>query len=87
MRYIIARVKEDLLASETAKEINDLQVIEQVAKAWKEITAEPSKNCFAKCCFTKETSEIEDDIVDQEFNALSKNSYIRIVTQLLRNTA
>ena len=87
MRYVIARVKEDLLASEIAKQIDVLQaIIEWMAKAWKEVTAETIKNCFAKCGFTEETSEIEDDIVNEKFNALSKNSQIRIVKQLLRNT-
>ena len=70
MHCVIACVKEDLLASEIAKQIDVLQVIEQVAKAWKEATAETIKNCFAKCGFTEETSEIEDDIVDEELNAL-----------------
>ena len=87
MRYVIARVKEDLLASEIAKQIDVLQaIIEWMAKAWKEVTAETIKNCFAKCGFTEETSEIEDDIVNEKFNALSKNSQISIVKQLLRNT-
>ena len=87
MRYVIARVKEDLLASEIAKQIDVLQaIIEWMAKAWKEVTAETIKNCFARCGFTEETSEIEDDIVNEKFNALSKNSQIRIVKQLLRNT-
>ena len=87
MRYVTARVKEDLLASEIAKQIDVLQaIIEWMAKAWKEVTAETIKNCFAKCGFTEETSEIEDDIVNEKFNALSKNSQIRIVKQLLRNT-
>ena len=72
MRYVIARVKEDLLASEIAKQIDLLQAIEQVAKALKEVTAETIKNCFAKCGFTEETSEIEDDIVHEEFNTLLK---------------
>ena len=87
MRYVIARFKEDLLASEIAKQIDVLQaIIEWMAKAWKQVTAETIKKCFAKCGFTEETSEIEDDIVNEKFNALSKNSQIRIVKQLLRNT-
>ena len=72
MRYVIARVKEDLLASEIAKQIDVLRAIEWVAKAWKEVTVETIKNYFVKCGFTEETSEIEDDIVDEEFNTLFK---------------
>ena len=72
MGYVIARVKEDLLASEIEKQIDIPQAIEWVAKAWKEVTAEMIKNCFAKCGFTEETSEIEDDTVDEELNALFK---------------
>ena len=43
-----------------------------MAKAWKVVTVETIKNCFAKCGFTEEVSEIENDIVDEEFNALCK---------------
>ena len=43
-----------------------------MAKASKEVTAETIKNCFANCGFTEETSEIEDDITDEGFNALFK---------------
>ena len=43
-----------------------------MAKARKEVAAEKIKNCFAKCGFTEETSEIENDIIDEEFNALFK---------------
>ena len=72
MRYVIARVKEDLLALAIAKQVDALQAIEWVAKAWKEVATETIKDCFAKCGFTEEISEIEDDIVDEEFNALFK---------------
>ena len=72
MRYVFAHVKEDLLASQITKQIDVLQVIEWVAKAWEEVTAETIRNCFAKCGFTKETCEIEVDIVDEEFKELFK---------------
>ena len=72
IQSFIQSVKQDLLAWEIAKQIDVLQAIEWVAKVWKEVTAETIKNCFAKSGFTEETSEIEDDIVDEEFNALFK---------------
>ena len=72
MVCVIARVKEDLLASEITKQIDVLQAIEWMAKAWKKVTAATIKKCFAKCGFTEEMSETEDDIVDEEFNALFK---------------
>ena len=86
MHYVIARVKEDLLASEIAKQIDVLQAIKWAAKAQKEVTAETIKNYFAECGFTEETSEIEDDIVDEEFTARSKNPQIQIVKHLLEYT-
>ena len=48
MRHVLARINEDLLASEIAKEIDVLQAIEWVAKAWDDVTAKTIKNCFAK---------------------------------------
>lgn len=72
MRHVLARINEDLLVSEIAKEIDVLQAIEWVAKAWDDVTAETIKNCFAKCGFNKTTSEIEDDVVDAEFDELFK---------------
>ena len=72
MRYVIACVNEDLLDSEIGKQIDVLQAIEQVAKAWKEVIAETIKNCFTKCGCTEETREIEHDIDDEVFNALFK---------------
>ena len=38
--------------------------------AQKDFNVEIIKNCFAKCGITEENSEDEDDMVDEEFNAL-----------------
>ena len=68
MRHVLARINEDLLASEIAKEIDVLQAIEWVAKAWDDVTAKTIKNCG----INKTTSEIEDEDVDAEFDELFK---------------
>ena len=41
-----------------------------MADAWKKVSVETIKNGFAKCGITEQTSEDEDDTVDEEFNAL-----------------
>ena len=64
MRYVIRRVKEDLLASEVTSIIHALQANEWVAKAWEEVTAERIKNCIAKRGFDKKSCEVEDDVDD-----------------------
>ena len=70
MRYVIARINDDLFASEITKGIEILQAITWVTDVWKEVNVETIKNCFAKCGITEQTNEYEDDIVDKEFNAL-----------------
>ena len=37
---------------------------------WKGVSVKTIKNCSAKCGITEQTSEDEDDIADEEFNAL-----------------
>ena len=70
MRYVIARINDDLTASEIAKGIDILQAITWVADSWKEVSAETIKNCFAKCGITDQIGQNEDDLVDEEFNSL-----------------
>ena len=41
-----------------------------MADAWKDVSVETVKNCLAKCGITEQTCEDEDNIVDEEFNAL-----------------
>ena len=73
MCYVIARAKEDLLASEIAKGVDVLQAITWVAGAWKEVSVTTIKNCFAKCgIITEGQSGSEEDICDEEFDALFK---------------
>ena len=62
MRYVIARINDDLTASEIVKGIDILQAITWVADSW--------KNCFAKCGITDQIGQDEDDLVDEEFNSL-----------------
>ena len=80
MRYVIARISDDLTASEIVKGIDILQVITWVADSWEEVSVETIKNCFAKCGITDEIGQDEDDLVDEEFNSLSTNSWIQNVT-------
>ena len=70
MRYVIARINDDLTASAIAKGIDILQAITWVADSWKEVSDETVKNCFAKCGITDQIGQDEDDLVDEEFNSL-----------------
>ena len=70
MRYVIARINDDLTASEIAKGIGILQGITCVSDSWKEVSVETIKNCFAKCGITDQIGQDENDLVDEEFNSL-----------------
>ena len=70
MRYVMAHINDDLFALEIAKGIDILQAITWVTDAQKEVTVETIKNCFAKYGITERTGEDEDDIMDEELNAL-----------------
>ena len=56
------------------------QPITWVADAWKQVPVETIKNCLVKYVITEQTSEDEDDIVDEEFNSLFTISQIQNVT-------
>ena len=51
MRYVIARINDDLFASEIAEGIDIFQA-SRVADAWKEGSVETIKNCLVKCVVT-----------------------------------
>ena len=70
MRYVITRMNDYLFASEIVKSIDILQAITWVEDASKEVNVEAIKNCFAKCGITEQSSKDEDDILNEEFNAL-----------------
>ena len=70
MGYVITSINDYVFASEIAKSIDILQGITWVAAAWREVSFETIKNCFANCVITRQTSEHEDEIVDEKFNTL-----------------
>ena len=71
MRFIIARAKDDVLASEIAKQVDVLQAIEWIAKAWEEVSVNTIKNCFKKCGFDENDNDGDDEnVLDEEFKAL-----------------
>ena len=84
MRYIIARINDDLFAIEIAKGIDILPAITWVVDAWKEVSVETIKNCFAKCGITEQTSKDEDDLVDEECT-FTTNLQIQNATQQPKN--
>ena len=70
MCHVIARINDDLTASEIAKGIDIFHTITWVADSWKEVGAETIKNCFAKCGITDQIGQDEEELVDQEFSSL-----------------
>ena len=78
MRYVIARINDDLFASEI--DIDILQAITWVADAWNEVSVETIKNCFATCCITEQASEDKDDMRMGNSMHFSTNWQIQNVT-------
>ena len=78
MRYVIARINDDLFASEI--DIDILQAITWVADAWNEVNVERIKNCFATCGITEQTSEDKDDLWMRNSMHFSTISQIRNMT-------
>ena len=72
LRHVISRIKNDLSASDIAKEVDILQAITWVAAAWNEVTEKTIRNCFAKCGILKQTAENDDAELDGEFAELFK---------------
>ena len=52
--------------------------------AWKEVSVDTIKNCFAKCGITEQTSKDEDNLVDEECT-LTTNLQIQNATQQPKN--
>ena len=58
------------LPKKLQKALTFFKLSKWIADAWKEASVETIKNCSEECSIIEETSEDEDDIVDEEFNAL-----------------
>ena len=87
MRYVVARVNEDLLDSEIEKQIDVLQPIEQVAKAWKEVITETIKNCLRNVALLRKRVKLNKISTMRYSMHFSKNSQIWIVKEYMpRNT-
>ena len=72
MRHVLARINEDLLTSEIAKEIDCFfKLLNGQPKLRTMFLLRRLKTAFLSG-FNKTTSEIEDDEVDAEFNELFK---------------
>ena len=88
MRYVIARIDDNLFASEVATGIDILKTITWVADAWKEFSVETIKTCFAKFGITEQSNENDNDIVNEEFNVLfselARNCLIAMKEKLRR---
>ena len=72
LRHVIARISDDYIASDIAKEVNILQAITWVAAARKEVSETTIKNCFAKCHNVQQVVENYKPDLDDEFAELLK---------------
>ena len=70
---MLARIQEDVSATQIVKGVDVLVTIRWLQEAWKEVTNLTTKNCFKKCGIKgdNELMEIEEDD-DLEFEALLK---------------
>ena len=65
MRYVLVWIVDD----RNAYEIDIIQTIEWITSAWKEVSKDTSKNCFAKCGVAEGPAIIDDDKdVDEELS-------------------
>ena len=73
VKYVLARIQEDVFAIQIVKGVDVLVAIQGLQKAWKEVTNLTIKNYFEKCNIKgdNELMEVEEDD-DLEFEALVK---------------
>ena len=71
VRYVLSLIANDRSASAIANSVDFLQAITWTSDAWKEVTTDTIKNCFAKCGIAEQRVEINDEL-DHEFEDLFK---------------
>ena len=64
MRYVLSRIANNRSASEIVNSVDIFKAITWTSDAWKEVTTDTIKNCFAKCGIAEQTVEVNDDLDD-----------------------
>ena len=72
VKYVLARIGENISATEIVKSLDVLQAIRWVQESWRDVSSTTIKNCFEKCGFVKMDEELmeEDEENDEEFEEL-----------------
>ena len=71
MRYVFSWIANDSSAFEIVNSVDFLQAITWTPDAWKEVTTDAIKNCFAKCGIAEQRVEVNDEL-DNEFEDVYK---------------
>ena len=71
MRYVFSRIANYRSAFEIVNSVGFLQAITWMSDAWKEVTTDTIKNCFAKCGIAEQRVLVNDEL-DDEFEDLLK---------------
>ena len=90
MHYVLARIADNQNVYVKAKQIDVIQATEWITSAWKEVSKDTIKSCFAKCGVVEQPASIETTKMSMKNLTISLKNYLRscksMVTSLLANT-